>query len=122
MRTVGTLMEEFHIRAVLPGWEMGVVLADHLWEAVQLSQLNLSNDMMTSQLSDVSATLRGNRASTADCRRDKFAQQETLRNAGVRHIDEIMTRDVEEAVKWCRERNYLNTCGAQNRPVILKPS
>jgi biotin carboxylase len=84
-------LSKYNVLAVLPGSEPGVMLAE--------------------ELADVLA-LPCNGAKTKDWRRHKFAQQERLREVGLRSIKEISSADLEETLEWSR----------QNYPVVIKPA
>jgi biotin carboxylase len=84
-------LSKYNVLAVLPGSEPGVMLAE--------------------ELADVLA-LPCNGASTKDWRRHKFAQQERLRQVGIRSIKEISSSDLDEILEWSRE----------NYPVVIKPA
>lgn len=82
----------FQIRAVMPGSEPGVMLADLLSDALGLQ----SNDVQRSK-----------------ARRDKYAMAEELHRAGLAHIDHARATRVVEAVEWYRSSGYVH--------VVVKP-
>jgi len=86
-------LSAYDVAAAIPGSEPGVLLAEDLQEALNL---------------------QGNGASTKDWRRNKYNQQERLREVGVRAIRQLYSSDVNEMLQWQEQ------WGAW--PIIVKPS
>ena len=79
--------------AVFAGSEPGVLLAEELAEALDLPC---------------------NGAATKEWRRDKYAQQERLRECGIRAIKQLYSGDLEEILAWREQWGKW--------PVIVKPA
>merc|ERR1712224_581755 len=92
-KTVAILDSEFSVVSVLAGSEPGVLLCEDLQEHYNTA---------------------GNAAATKHWRRDKHAQQERLREAGVRAVAQIYTADVEEILTWQKQWGTW--------PIIVKPT
>jgi len=90
--TVAQLRAVGDIRAVLAGAEEGVQLADHLAKALSLP---------------------GNPLELSSARRNKFDQNEAVRNAGLRAVHQRHVTGVDESLEFFR---YLG-----GRAMILKP-
>ncbi|MFD1830231.1 MULTISPECIES: ATP-grasp domain-containing protein [Streptomyces] len=86
-----SVLAEHRPVAVLPGGEVGVELADALSESLGL---------------------RTNGTAKSAARRDKFRMVETVRAAGLRGVEQLMTSDEDEAVEWA---------GKLGGRVVVKP-
>merc|ERR1719181_293755 len=84
MEITANYLKTKNIRAVVPGSEPGVMLADELADALGLPC---------------------NGAETSEWRRHKYSMQERLRDVGVRCIRQIYSRDLDEILAWSRS-NY----------------
>lgn len=91
-KTVAEL-SEYEVVTVLPGSEPGVTLCEELQDTLGLP---------------------GNGAATAEWRRHKHAQQERLREVGVRAVQQLFSDDVEEILAWQQQWGTW--------PVIVKPA
>ena len=92
---IGALIEnlsQFTIRAILPGCEAGVHLADILNEHFKLST---RNDF-----------------SKSDSRSNKYLMQETIREAGIRAVHQTIVDTLEPLLLWVKTHGL---------PVVLKP-
>ena len=85
-------LSEFNIRAIIPGCEAGVHLADILNEHFHLET---RNDF-----------------SKSDARRNKYLMQETIRLAGIPAVEQTIVNQLEPLLKWSQSNGY---------PVVLKP-
>jgi len=85
-------LEEFEVCAVAPGSEPGVLLAEDLIDRYGLP---------------------GNKASTKNWRRDKYAMQERLRECNIRATEQLQSANLQESLEWCKKRDKW--------PVIVKP-
>eukprot|EP00929_Paragymnodinium_shiwhaense_P071283 TRINITY_DN3624_c0_g2_i1.p1 TRINITY_DN3624_c0_g2~~TRINITY_DN3624_c0_g2_i1.p1 ORF type:complete len:491 (+),score=89.83 TRINITY_DN3624_c0_g2_i1:75-1547(+) len=86
-------LSDFDVAAVLAGSEPGVLLTEDLADHFRLP---------------------GNAAATKEWRRDKYPQQERLREVGVRAIHQIHTADIDECLKWQEKWGQW--------PIIVKPT
>jgi len=91
-KTIAAL-REFDVVGVLAGSEPGVLLSEDLQEYFKVA---------------------GNPAATKHWRRDKHAQQERLREAGVRAVAQTYSADVDELLTWQRQWGTW--------PIIVKPT
>jgi SAM-dependent methyltransferase/predicted ATP-grasp superfamily ATP-dependent carboligase len=85
-------LKPWDVAGVIPGCECGVELADTLSEKLGVAS---------------------NGTALSAARRDKFLMQEALRRAGLRSIDSLRTRNLDELIEWARRHN--------SWPVVLKP-
>lgn len=86
------LLKPYDIKAIIPGADFGVDLVDKLNTLLKLP---------------------GNSSETTYKRRDKFAQQEALKNAGLRYIKSRVVSSLDEALAFFEETG----CDT----VVLKP-
>mmetsp|Transcript_46432 Transcript_46432/g.110642 ORF Transcript_46432/g.110642 Transcript_46432/m.110642 type:complete len:491 (-) Transcript_46432:442-1914(-) len=86
-------LEPFDVAAVLAGSEPGVMLAEDLADSLGLPC---------------------NGAATKEWRRNKYAQQERLRECGIRAIEQLYSGDIDEILAW--RQNW------GQWPVIVKPA
>jgi len=84
--------EGVDVKAIFPGSEPGVLLAEEL-------QAHFSSV--------------GRNSGPSDKRRHKYEMHRALRENGIRGMVEILTGDVEEALRWIRKTT--------SYPVIIKP-
>lgn len=84
-------LNKFNVKAVLPGTESGVILADKLAEALKLI---------------------GNPTSTSTARRNKYEMHNAVKAAGLRSADHILTNSFEELLAWAQQGAW---------PVVMKP-
>lgn len=85
-------LSAFTIRAIIPGCESGVYLADQLNDKLKLTKRN-----------DIS---------TLDNRTNKFLMQETLKKANIRSANQILINEFDPLLEWVNKNGY---------PVVLKP-
>jgi len=85
----------FHVRAVVPGSEPGVELAEQLQAAMGFTE---RNSVRTHML-----------------RRDKYPMQEALRAANLRAIKQKFAKSASEVFEWMKESDM-------DFPLILKPA
>lgn len=99
--TVAELRDGQHdIKAVAPGSEPGVELADQLAEALGLA---------------------GNGTELTWARRDKAGMQDRLKECGVPSAEQIKSSNVDDSVAWARERE--SRIGKEFAyPVVVKPT
>lgn len=90
--TLLSALSSHQIRAVIPGAEAGVDLADHLCERLQLST---RNDF-----------------SKLKARKNKFLMQETIRENGLLAATQIQTDNLGVLLDWVRGNGL---------PIVLKP-
>lgn len=86
-------LKEFEVVSVLPGSEPGVLLAEDLADRFGV---------------------QSNPSATKGWRRDKHAQQERLREAGVRAVHQIYSSDIDEILTWQQQWGLW--------PIIVKPT
>lgn len=85
-------LSQFTIRAITPGCEAGVRLADVLNEHFSL---DTRNDFAKSE-----------------SRSNKYLMQETIRAAGIRAVEQTVVNKLEPLLEWVNSNGY---------PVVLKP-
>lgn len=85
-------LSAFQIRAIIPGAEAGIGLADRLNEKFQLP---IRNDFGKSE-----------------ARRNKYLMQEVIRQEGIRSVKQILVSDIKPLMEWV-EKNGL--------PIVIKP-
>lgn len=86
---------EKRIDAVLPGAELGVLLADAITDALNL---------------------RRNRMEHSPARRDKYLMGETLREAGIRSVKQV------KAETWSQAQAFIQSeFGSESIQIVLKP-
>lgn len=86
-------LHDLGVTQVVPGSEPGVLLADDLSDGMGLTS---------------------NGADTKECRRNKYAQQECIRAAGLRAVKQLYSDNLSEMRAWCEDHN--------DYPVVVKPS
>ena len=91
---INQLKKHGNIKAIIPGTDSGVALAEKI---NYLLGLPYSNDY---KLSDI--------------RQNKFDQQEALKNANVSSINQYLAKELSEVKEW-REKNDVKF------PIVLKP-
>ena len=85
-------LSQFTIRAIIPGCEAGVHLADILNEHFCLES---RNDF-----------------SKSECRSNKYLMQEAIRAAGIRAVEQTIVNKLEPLLEWVQSNGL---------PVVLKP-
>lgn len=86
------LLKKYHFAAVIPGTESGVIAAEQIAHRLGLPV---------------------NNPALLYARRDKYLMQKALQEAGLAHIDCVLTEDVETAVQWFKKSGH--------RRIIIKP-
>jgi biotin carboxylase len=89
---LASVLEALQVDAVIVGTETGVVVADYLADKIGVA---------------------GNSPETSMLRRNKFAMQDALRNAGLRSIKQLMTDKIDEALAWAKRHGKW--------PIVVKP-
>lgn len=82
------------IKMVIPGCESGVELADKIADRLGLRS--------------------GNNVDSSAVRRDKYFMHERLRDSGVAAIDQLLSSDQNEIIKWVHEKTRF--------PIVIKPA
>lgn len=86
-------LKKYNFAAVIPGTESGVIAAEQIAQKLGLPV---------------------NDPARLYARRDKFLMQKALEEAGLAHIDSVLTSNVEEAVAWFKKSGYTR--------IIIKPT
>lgn len=86
-------LKKYNFAAVIPGTESGVIAAEQIAQKLGLPV---------------------NDPARLYARRDKYLMQKALEEAGLAHIDSILTSDVEEAVQWFKNNGQVR--------IIIKPT
>ncbi|KLU15221.1 MULTISPECIES: ATP-grasp domain-containing protein [Xenorhabdus] len=89
---VAAALKAWQPQAVVPGTESGVILADRL-----ASELGLP----------------GNPVSSSLARRNKYVMHNTIKAAGLRSMDHILSADLDAVLSWARQGEW---------PVVMKPA